>query len=106
MLDIYPKSDLIRNVMIRLAQGSTRYNLSRKEVLNILIPIPSIVEQQKIAQILSTWDEAIELKEKLIEEKQEQKMGLMQNLLTGKVRLPGFEGEWEEVRLGKLVKRL
>src|SRR5699024_78599 len=63
-------------------------------------------EQQKIAQVLSTWDQAIELKEKLIEEKKEQKKGLMQNLLTGKVRLPGFKGEWEEVELKDIIEKL
>ncbi|MEC5270250.1 restriction endonuclease subunit S, partial [Heyndrickxia coagulans] len=53
------------------------------------IPLPPIGEQQKIALILSTWDKAIELKEKLIEQKKKQKKGLMQKLLTGEVRLPG-----------------
>ncbi len=61
-------------------------------------------EQDKIVTIISTWDKAIELKEKLIEEKNKQKTGLMQKLLTGKVRLPGFKGEWKEVKLGKVLK--
>jgi type I restriction enzyme S subunit len=69
------------------------------------VKLPSnIFEQQKIIDILSTWDKAIELKEKLIEQKKEQKKGLMQRLLTGKVRLPGFKGEWKEVRLGEVLK--
>ena len=61
-------------------------------------------EQDKIVKIISTWDKAIELKEKLIDEKKKQKAGLMQKLLTGKVRLPGFQGEWKEVKLGKILK--
>ncbi len=62
--------------------------------------IPSnIKEQQKIVKILSTWDKVINLKEQLINEKRRQKKWLMQNLLTGKKRLPGFEGEWKKVRL-------
>jgi len=69
------------------------------------VKLPSnIFEQQKIVDILSIWDKAIELKEKLIEQKKEQKKGLMQRLLTGKVRLPGFKGEWKEVRLGEVLK--
>ncbi|MCM3024194.1 restriction endonuclease subunit S [Heyndrickxia ginsengihumi] len=68
------------------------------------LPLPPLPEQQKISSILSTWDKAIELKEKLIEQKKEQKKGLMQKLLTGEVRLPGFEGEWKEVRLGSILK--
>ncbi|GIN27217.1 MULTISPECIES: restriction endonuclease subunit S [Bacillus] len=71
--------------------------------VNILAPI-NIKEQQKIATILSTWDKAIELKEKLIEQKKEQKKGLMQKLLTGEVRLPGYKDEWKIVRLGEIGK--
>ncbi len=82
--------------------GTAQPKINQKTCSNIEIAIPFLQEQQKIAQILSTWDEAIELKEKLIEEKKEQKKGLMQKLLTGEVRLAGFDGEWEEVRLGSL----
>ncbi|OPY55824.1 MAG: Type I restriction modification DNA specificity domain protein [Pelotomaculum sp. PtaU1.Bin035] len=60
----------------------------------------SIKEQQRIVQILSAWDKAIGLKEQLINEKKRQKKWLMQNLLTGVRRLPGFTGEWQKVRLG------
>ena len=66
------------------------------------MPIPSSYEQRKIAEILSTQDKVIELKEKLIKEKQKQKKYLMQNLLTGKMRLKGFIGEWRKCDLGKL----
>ncbi|UJZ87087.1 restriction endonuclease subunit S [Heyndrickxia coagulans] len=68
-------------------------------ISEITFPIPPIKEQQKIASILSTWDKAIELKEKLIEQKKQQKKGLMQKLLTGEVRLPGFEGKWRSLRI-------
>lgn len=69
------------------------------------LPLSSdISEQQRISAILSTWDKAIEIKEKLIEKKKEQKRGLMQALLIGTVRLPGFEGEWNEVKLGNVSK--
>jgi len=61
--------------------------------------IPPLAEQKKIAQILSTWDEAIETVEKLIENSQQKKKALMQQLLTGKKRFPGFDGVWKEVRL-------
>lgn len=72
--------------------------------LKLKISIPSYKKQQKIASILSTWDKAIELKEKLISEKKKQKTALMQELLTGKKRLDGFDEEWEEVRLGDVLK--
>ncbi len=64
------------------------------------IPFPPLKEQQRIAQILSTWDDAISKQEALIKAKEELKKGLMQKLLSGEVRFDGFDGEWEEVRLG------
>jgi type I restriction enzyme, S subunit len=89
----------------RLA-GSSRKdpNITKKDVENFPIMKPSYDEQKKIASILSTWDRAIELKEKLIEQKKLQKKGLMQQLLTGEVRLPGFKSGWKEVRLGEVLK--
>lgn len=63
------------------------------------ILIPPLPEQQKIAEILSTQDKLIELKQKLIDSKKQQKKWLMQALLTGKRRLKGFSGEWKKVKL-------
>ncbi|MEB5478926.1 restriction endonuclease subunit S [Shouchella clausii] len=89
----------------RFNAGTGVPTLNRNDVHVHKIPIPkSAVEQQKIASILSTWDKAIELKEKLIEQKKEQKKGLMQKLLTGEMRLPGFDREWKEVILGSVLK--
>lgn len=68
-----------------------------------LVDLPPLPEQKKIAQILSTWDQAITATERLLENSQQRKKGLMQQLLTGKKRLPGFEGEWEDVRLKELL---
>lgn len=77
-------------------------NLNVTDFFDVPVAAPPIKEQQKIASILSTWDKAIELKEKLIEQKKQQKKGLMQKLLTGEVRLPGFKGKWKEVRIKDL----
>ncbi|EYE87345.1 hypothetical protein Q428_13795 [Fervidicella metallireducens AeB] len=78
--------------------------LNRNDVHKFTIPVTNVVtEQQKIAQILSIWDRAIELKEKLINEKKEYKKGLMQNLLSGKIRLPGFEEKWEKTNVGEVL---
>lgn len=90
----------------RYGQTGSQMNLNSSIVGNekVVIPVRED-EQQKIADILSTWDRAIELKEKLIEQKKQLKKGLMQKLLTGEVRLPGFDGEWEEVNLGELIEQ-
>lgn len=73
-----------------IGQAVTGINIG--EVRRLALPIPPLPEQRKIAAILSTWDRAIELTEKLIAAKQRRKQALMQQLLTGKVRLPGFSG--------------
>jgi type I restriction enzyme S subunit len=71
--------------------------LGQDEFNKILVCIPfKIKEQQRIVKILSTWEKAIELEEQLIAAKKQQKKWLMQNLLTGKKRLRGFSGEWQE----------
>ena len=71
------------------------------------VMLPPLAEQQKIAQILSTWDKAIAVTEQLLANSQQQKKALMQQLLTGKKRLldengVGFEGEWKIHSLGSL----
>ena len=67
------------------------------------LSLPPLPEQQKIAAILSTQDKVIELKEKLLAQKVQQKKYLMQQLLTGKLRLPGVNGEWMTVKLKELL---
>ena len=79
---------------LRYAQGTKQQNLSTDIVGSFPICFPSQGEQQRIASILTTQDKVIELKEKRLTEKQRQKKYLMQQLLTGKKRLPGFYGAW------------
>lgn len=75
--------------------------LGQDRFLKSKITLPPIEEQRKIATILTTQDNVIELKEKRLAEKQRQKKYLMQQLLTGKKRLPGFSGTWKKEMLGK-----
>lgn len=70
---------------------------------DMVLHYPPVNEQEKIAEILAGQDRVIALKEKLLAEKQKQKKYLMQQLLTGKKRLPGFSGEWKKVRMGAYV---
>lgn len=76
--------------------------LTAPQIANIHIPIPPLEEQQKIVEILSTWDEAIEKQSKLIEKLELRKRGIMQRLLTGHTRLPGFTTPWQKVKLGDI----
>ena len=90
---------------LRYAQGTKQQNLSTDIVGSFPICFPSQGEQQKIASILTTQDKVIELKEKRLTEKQRQKKYLMQQLLTGKKRLPGFSEEWKIKPLKKLTEK-
>ena len=95
----------VRKQLMFYATGISVFGISRDNIKKIEVGVPHLLEQQKIGQILSIWDKAIELKEQLIEEKKEQKKGLMQRLLTGKVRLSGFDEEWKEVKLEEIVEK-
>lgn len=90
----------------RYAQGTKQQNLSQDVVATIPICCPPLPEQQKIAAILSTQDKVIELKEKLLVQKQQQKKYLMQQLLTGKKRLPGFDRKWNYVKANEIFKSI
>ena len=79
--------------------------LGQDRFLKSKIVLPPIEEQQKIAAILTTQDKVIELKDKRLAEKQRQNKYLMQQLLTGKKRLPGFSGEWKVNRLRNITAR-
>ena len=84
--------------------GATINSINNSNLLNFKIPLPPLVEQEKIAEILSTWDEAINLTINLIENKKQFKKALMQNLLTAKIRFPQFQDEWKEIKLGNIGK--
>lgn len=79
--------------------------LGQDRFLKSKVILPPIEEQHKIAAILITQDKVIELKEKRLAEKQRQKKYLMQQLLTGKKRLPGFSEEWKIKPLKKLTEK-
>ncbi|MBP5367352.1 MAG: restriction endonuclease subunit S [Bacteroidales bacterium] len=77
-------------------------NITGKDVERFHILVPKKEEQQRIVSVLSLWDTAISKQTALIEKLTLRKKGLMQQLLTGKKRLKGFEGEWKEVKLGEI----
>lgn len=86
----------------RFSESSAQPGLSVEKLVRYKLSVPTLKEQNKIADILSLWDTAIEKQTALIEKLTLHKRGLMQQLLTGKKRLKGFEGEWKEVKLGEI----
>jgi type I restriction enzyme S subunit len=95
-----------RNQAIKLGQGAIRANIGQKDLSKVSLLIPPLAEQKKIAQILTTWDNAILTTEKLLEISQQQKNALMQHLLTGKMRFPEYEDEWKLLKLSSLIKEI
>ncbi|MEO5365459.1 MAG: restriction endonuclease subunit S [Magnetococcus sp. WYHC-3] len=94
------KHELLR-LVDSAGHGTGRLDL---ELLKgLVVPLPaSVDEQQKIAAILSTWDEAIEKLTKLIAAKRRRKQGLMQRLLTGRFKLAAFRSQpWRKRELGE-----
>ena len=103
--------------IVRLSVGGIMDGLSMSIVKSIKFIIPSIKEQQKIAEILSTWDKAIELKEKLIEEKKELRRAIVTDLLFGLKRFYEFiklhkynptkyiniPDDWEFIKIGEIA---
>ena len=92
----------------RQAVGSTIKTIGLPYFKKLKIAVPPYSEQQKIAQILSTWDKTIATTEQLLANSQQQKKALMQQLLTDKKRLledngVRFSGEWKKVKLGSIA---
>lgn len=94
----------VREQIIRRSQGAIRSNIGQGELSQVSVALPPLHEQQKIAEILSTWDKAIQTTEALLANARTQKRALMQSLLTGTRRFPGFEDHpWREVRLQQIA---
>lgn len=92
--------------LVRIASGSTFLEVSKTDFDNFQIALPPLCEQQKIAEILSTWDNAIDTCKKIIKKLKKRNKGLAQQLLTGKTRVKGFEGsKWEYVAMSKMFIR-
>jgi len=85
--------------------GGNREGLNYDQIASFKICIPSSEETIQIWNYLSLWDTAIERQSELIEKLKLRKRALMQLLLTGKKRLPGFSGEWKRIKLGDIAER-
>jgi len=84
--------------------GGAQQSLNRNFIAPILVAVPKRKEQEAIAEALSDADAFIESLERLIAKKRDLKQGAMQELLTGKKRLPGFSKEWQTRRLEQLAE--
>ncbi|SHG28067.1 type I restriction enzyme, S subunit [Microbulbifer donghaiensis] len=96
-----------KSYFLSCAKKSTNLaSINSTQLKEFPVLIPPIEEQNKISQILSTWDKAIAATEQLLTNSLRQKKALMQNLLTGKERLPDFQEKWRKVALGEVFNRV
>lgn len=99
-------SEKFQTILTANATGSTALGIKGSRLHQLPIAFPGIEEQNNILLILNLWDVAIEKQSELIEKLKLRKRALMQQLLTGKKRLPGFRGEWKRIKLGDITERI
>ncbi len=105
-LKYFLMSEKFQTILIANATGSTALGIKGSRLHQLPVIIPSIKEQELIISVLHLWDTAIEKQSELIEKLKLRKRALMQQLLTGKKRLPGFSGEWKRIKLGDIAERI
>lgn len=111
LLVLFPNNDVDANYLTKYINHSVRFfeessgipQLTGISLAKYKIPLPSIPEQHAIAAALSDVDALIAALDRLIAKKRDIKQAAMQELLTGKRRLPGFSGEWEIAKFGELT---
>ncbi|BEM84921.1 restriction endonuclease subunit S [Serratia marcescens] len=96
------RSTKFRTDLMRRVGGSALQEISLSELRKVEALVPPLSEQKKIAKILSTWDKAITITEQLLSNSQQQKKALMQQLLTGKKRLEGFNQAWSTFKVSEM----
>ena len=111
-LRFYLRSSIIRKKLFVLAQGSTRFNLSKNEVMRISINMPKAIEQRKIARFLSLLEERIATQNKIIEDLKKLKSAIVEALFCAPKesmpakRLSPYSKEWKLVKLFDICQRI
>ena len=104
----YCQSSYARKILISNAKTTTMTTIDQNGLYSLLVPLPPLKEQDKIAEVLSTWDEAITKQEQLIEQKQVFKKGIMQQIFSQKLRFKDDNGNnypaWKKYKLTKVAK--
>ncbi|OUD36300.1 restriction endonuclease subunit S [Flavobacterium sp. FPG59] len=96
-------ADEFKKQTYKLGQGHSVVHLYSSSLKNVKVTLPPLPEQQKIAQILATWDKAIKLQQQLIDNKKQYKKAVMKKLLTGEVRFKGFRERWRLKSLDEIA---
>ncbi len=96
------RSSYVRNQIVKAGQGAVRTNIGQGDLSLVKIGIPPLSEQKAIARILKTCDEVIQITKQLIIQIKLRKKWLMQQLLSGKKRLNGFDVEWSFIKFKEI----
>ena len=96
------ESDIVQQ-QVRNRSSATINQITKKDFESIKIFLPPIEEQKAIAETLSTFDEYIDDLAALIEKKKNIRAAALEDLMSGKIRLPGFSGDWQEKTLGEIA---
>ncbi|HEL9664007.1 TPA: restriction endonuclease subunit S, partial [Legionella pneumophila] len=96
------KSRFIYFISTLIRGNANQVSITLKELFKYKFPLPPLIEQKKITQILSTWDKAITTTEKLLVNSEQQKKALMQQLLTGKILFPTDTSAWRSFTLSEI----
>ncbi len=97
-------SSYLRKQIVASGQGAIRSNVGQSDLEKVWLLVPPENEQRMIASTISVWDGAIESTKVLIEQKKLYKNALMQQLLTGTIRLPGFRKSWKELKSSNIFE--
>jgi len=89
-----------------LGNAGTQKNLSGGILKGVAVPVPPLIEQRRIAHILSTWDQAIATSERLLVNSRRCARDLMVSMLSGHRRFPGFSDKWRYVGLDTVFERI
>ena len=114
------RSQNVRRGIVHFAQGTTRFNLSKRELMKLRLTLPSIPEQREIARVLGAWNRALADLDALLDAKRERARGLAQRLLAGQARQPEFvqspeaqpsrigdlPADWQYVRIGDVAEEV
>ena len=105
------RSEAVRRKIIYLAQGISRYNISKKSVMEIKVPVPDLAEQKKIGEYFRKVDHLIILQQNKMEHVKKLKKGLLQKMFPRKgedmpeLRIPGFSDAWEQRQFSDFAQR-
>ncbi|PQK94193.1 restriction endonuclease subunit S [Pantoea ananatis] len=102
----YTNSSVGKSQVLNLQGGMAQKHLNVGAYQTLKVKLPPLVEQKKIAQILSTWDKAIATTEKLLANSQLLRKALMQQLLTGNLRFKGYDAKWITIKIGDILKEV